>query len=382
MPATVIVMTKSQAGAGHRALRWIKYLLLIAGLACIGLWAGSITTLIAWQDWQNWVFDRKIAGQPESIGAYLRDKEAMLFRRPAPPLVVSSVTKSPSPVPKNVPKNTVAENTVLGRIVIPRLELRTIVREGDGQDTLQVAAGHIPGTAFPGQSGNVGVAGHRDTLFRGLRTIRQYDVIQFQTLNNRFYYQVESTQIVKPQDVSVLNPKQYAELTLVTCYPFDFLGSAPDRFIVTARQIPAPVDPEPEDDQPREDGQQAERAAPPSVAVTAPPEPAPALSRAHRDDTAWNRTDTGKEIFTVVKDHSRQLAPGISIGITDVNAPDRRVNGWMWLLADRRTIWLRDQAAGQPVVFYSAGDGRRHELRITKVTANSATGYYTLLPPE
>src|SRR5665213_380670 len=365
-----------------RALRWIKYFLLVAGLGCVGLWAGSIVTLLVWQDWENWVFDRQVAGQPESVSAYLRNKEALLFRRPAPPLVVSSVTKPTPPIPSKVPNKTVAENTVLGRIVIPRLDLRTIVREGDGQDTLQVAAGHIPGTAFPGQAGNVGVAGHRDTLFRGLRTIRQYDVIQFQTLDKRFYYQVESTQIVKPQDVSVLNPKQYAELTLVTCYPFDFLGSAPDRFIVTARQIPAPVDPEPEDDQPREDHQQPVHAAPPSIATSAPSEPAPAPSRANRGNPASTRTEPGTEIFTVEKDHSRQLAPGISISITDVNAPDRRVNGWMWLLADRRTIWLRDQAADQPVVFYSARDGRRHELRITKVTANSATGYYTLLPSE
>jgi sortase A len=362
-------MTKSRAGTSHKVLRWIQYSLLILGLTCVGAWVGSNVTLLVWQDWQNWVFDRQIAGQPHSVGGYLENKEASVLRRPSPPLVVSSVTKRPPPV---------ATNAVLGRIVIPRLELRTIVREGDGQDTLQVAAGHIPGTAFPGQAGNVGVAGHRDTLFRGLRTIRPYDVIQFQTLNNRFYYQVESTQVVKPQDVGVLKPKKYSELTLVTCYPFDFLGSAPDRFIVTARQIPAPADPatEQEDDPPP-----TEAAPAPASIASAPVASAAIASIAQRNGTD-DVPAPGKEIFTIEKDHSRQLAPGISIGITDTNAGDRRVNGWMWLLADRRTIWLRDQSTSDPVVFYSAGDGRRHELRITQVTPNSATGYYRVLPSE
>jgi sortase A len=83
----------------------------------------------------------------------------------------------------------------------------------------------------------VGIAGHRDTLFRGLRNIRKNDLVEVETLRGKYLYQVESTQIVKPTDVSVLQAANYPQLTLVTCYPFYFVGSAPDRFIVKARQV-------------------------------------------------------------------------------------------------------------------------------------------------
>jgi sortase A len=112
-----------------------------------------------------------------------------------------------------------------------------MVREGDDEGTLQLALGHIPSTALPGQPGNVGVAGHRDTLFLPLREIRKSDLIWFQTGTGRYAYQVESTRIVQPQNVSVLNAGRQPELTLVTCYPFNYVGNAPQRFIVRARQV-------------------------------------------------------------------------------------------------------------------------------------------------
>jgi sortase A len=115
--------------------------------------------------------------------------------------------------------------------------LGEIVREGDGERTLSLALGHIPGTALPGQGGNTGVAGHRDTLFRSLRSIGRNDRIQFQTLSGNYDYRVESIQVVRPSDVAVLSPGPYPELTLVTCYPFYYVGAAPERFVVKARQI-------------------------------------------------------------------------------------------------------------------------------------------------
>ncbi len=132
---------------------------------------------------------------------------------------------------------------MVGRLTIPRLNLTAMVREGDKETTLSLALGHIPGTALPGQNGNVGVAGHRDALFRGLRNVKKDDVIRFETVRGDYLYQVEETEIVKPEEVSVLKPGPHSELTLVTCYPFYFVGSAPDRFIVKARAItsaPAP----------------------------------------------------------------------------------------------------------------------------------------------
>jgi sortase A len=131
----------------------------------------------------------------------------------------------------------IRNGALIGRLEIPRLNMRAVVREGAGQDTLDVALGHIPGTALPGQPGNVGVAGHRDTLFRGLRKIEKNDVIEFQTPNGSYNYKVVSTEVVKPDNVAVLDAGRHPEMTLVTCYPFYYVGSAPDRFIVKARLV-------------------------------------------------------------------------------------------------------------------------------------------------
>jgi LPXTG-site transpeptidase (sortase) family protein len=125
---------------------------------------------------------------------------------------------------------------VLGLLKIPRLRLSVIILEGVDSDILRRGAGHISGTALPGTLGNVGIAGHRDTLFRPLRDIRANDVIVLETPKGSFRYRVERTEVVEPTDVQVLHHTDDAELTLVTCYPFYFLGPAPKRFIIHARQ--------------------------------------------------------------------------------------------------------------------------------------------------
>ena len=109
---------------------------------------------------------------------------------------------------------------LIGRIEIPRLLLSAVVVEGIGRTTLRRAVGHIPGTALPGQPGNVGLAGHRDTFFRPLKDLRIKDEIQFSTLSGDFKYEVESLRIVEPDNVGVLAPSGENVLTLVTCYPF------------------------------------------------------------------------------------------------------------------------------------------------------------------
>ena len=125
----------------------------------------------------------------------------------------------------------------MGRMEIPRIGLSVIVAEGTEEATLRRAAGHIKGTEFPGGPGNVGIAGHRDTLFRPLRNIRQDDVILLTTLQGRYSYRVVSARIVAPSDVAVLNSDGHEILTLVTCHPFYFVGPAPNRFIVRAERI-------------------------------------------------------------------------------------------------------------------------------------------------
>ena len=126
---------------------------------------------------------------------------------------------------------------LIGRISVARLGVSVIVMEGTTGPTLRRAAGHISGTALPGQQGNVGIAAHRDTFFRPLRDIRKDDLITITTSKREFRYRFVSTQIVDPDDVSVLNSDGSDVLTLVTCYPFNFVGAAPNRFIVRAEQI-------------------------------------------------------------------------------------------------------------------------------------------------
>ena len=126
---------------------------------------------------------------------------------------------------------------LVGRMEILRLGVSVAVAEGTGELTLRRAAGHIEGTALPGQLGNVGIAGHRDTFFRPLKNIQRDDVIILTTSRGQFRYRVVSTKVVSPSDVDVLNPDGNEMLTLVTCYPFYFIGSAPSRFIVRAARV-------------------------------------------------------------------------------------------------------------------------------------------------
>jgi sortase A len=131
-----------------------------------------------------------------------------------------------------------SEGALMGRVEIPRLNLSAIVKQGVEQSTLSHAVGHVPSTQGPGAVGNFAIAAHRDTLFRALKDIKQGDIVTFQSTSGTFDYEVISTKIVKPTDVSVLRPDGGQKLlTMITCYPFYYVGSAPKRFIVTARLV-------------------------------------------------------------------------------------------------------------------------------------------------
>jgi sortase A len=128
---------------------------------------------------------------------------------------------------------------VLGRLEIPRLGITAIVAAGVDTETLGRAVGHIPTTALPGEPGNCALAGHRDTFLRGLGDIRMSDVIRIVTRDHTYLYEVEWTEVVEPERVDVLEPTPQRSVTLVTCYPFHYIGKAPQRFIVRARQVDA-----------------------------------------------------------------------------------------------------------------------------------------------
>jgi len=131
----------------------------------------------------------------------------------------------------------IANGDLIGSLEISRLGLSAIVDEGTATATLRHAVGHIAGTALPGRSGNIGIAGHRDTYFRPLRNVQKDDIITLTTATGEYHYRVVFTKIVGPNDVAVLDPTGSEILTLVTCYPFYFVGPAPDRFIVRAERV-------------------------------------------------------------------------------------------------------------------------------------------------
>jgi sortase A len=139
--------------------------------------------------------------------------------------------------PSIAPRFEVNPGSPFGRLEIPRLQLSAMVVEGVGARDLHFGIGHIPGTALPGDSGNVGLAGHRDTFFRKLGQLQPQDAVTLTTLTGVFEYRVVSTSIVSPEAVEVLDPTPEPELTLLTCYPFYYVGNAPQRYIVRARRI-------------------------------------------------------------------------------------------------------------------------------------------------
>jgi len=349
-----------------RARRWIENILLLAGVAALGVWVWAIASKAVYQDWANWVFDQQTRGETATLREYLRGKLGLACAQKEqspslPPLV------SPAAPPVSPNANGKKKDLLLGRLSIPRLDLEAMVREGVDEKTLGLALGHIPGTALPGENGNVGVAGHRDTLFRGLRKIQRNDLIRFETSSGSHEYRVESTRIVTPKDVGVLASHQSPELTLVTCYPFYYVGSAPDRFIVTAREVTPPAS-------------ESSAVSPPTPTQTPAPTPEPAVAAVSLEKPpvapagilkAARRPSVRGVSLEITKDRSRQLAPGISMGVTGISSGRQRVDGWMWVMPDRHTIWLHARRTHDPVFFYRRSDGHMHELVITSIANNS-----------
>lgn len=149
---------------------------------------------------------------------------------------------APAPVPALAAAPAVVlEDGMLGRLEIPRLGMKIIVDEGVSTRVLRRAVGHVPQTALPGEWGNIVLAGHRDTFFRPLRNIQAGDAIALETPAGNFEYRVESIVVTSPTDVALLKPTEDRMLTLVTCYPFYYVGPAPRRFIVRARLMANPL---------------------------------------------------------------------------------------------------------------------------------------------
>jgi sortase A len=126
---------------------------------------------------------------------------------------------------------------VIGKLEIPRLKIASVVMSGEGDDVLDVAVGHLQDTPAPWEPGNSVFAAHRDGLFRPLENIRPGDEVLVRSPKGDLFYRVKGTRIVRPTDLSVLAATPVDSLTLVTCYPFNYVGSAPKRFIVRAERV-------------------------------------------------------------------------------------------------------------------------------------------------
>lgn len=212
----MIVRVQCNRRAPGRFRRWAPAVLMAGG--------AGLLAYCGWFYLQTALFQAREEERFDDLRGYALPK-------PAPP------AGSAQPIPRAAPE----EGAVIGRMEIPRIGISVMVVEGVTQRSLKLAAGHVPGTALPDASGNVGIAAHRDTFFRKLRKIRKDDAIWFTTLDGVFKYSVESTRVVRPQDISVLRSSTDPVLTLVTCYPFYYVGPAPQRFIVRAQQIARPA---------------------------------------------------------------------------------------------------------------------------------------------
>jgi len=239
-------------------MKKLEQIFLLVGILALGTFAGIKLYSSGYQAYAKYVFEEMLHGRGPSFRGFLVYLARKPFgHNPAPP--ASPVNNSDvlnqliygSGAPPNVKEwsrgrlkayqDTVppAAGSVLGRLEIPSIDLSVMVLQGTDDWTLDRAVGHIEGTALPGQTGNIGIAGHRDGFFRGLRKLANSDTIILTTLQGRFQYRIKTIKIVKPSETKVLAPTGKPTLTLVTCYPFYYVGDAPKRFIVTAEIVKA-----------------------------------------------------------------------------------------------------------------------------------------------
>ena len=208
------------------ALGWIERGFYTAAILMLGGWAAVTVEARLYGYFQ----ERRLAGLIEARPA-----------EPAPPPTTTPHQRRFVPAepaaPAATPLPALPPDDLVGRIEVPRLNLRAIIAEGTDARTLRRAVGHLAGTPLPGEAGNVVLAGHRDTFFRALKDIRADDVVRITTPRGRFEYVVEATAVVEPTRTDVLDATARPSVTLVTCYPFFLMGDAPDRFVVRARLI-------------------------------------------------------------------------------------------------------------------------------------------------
>jgi sortase A len=218
-------MSRSVTSTHRSRLRWLERLLLLVAFVCLGTWAWVWLDASYVQYRETQALDEALSTQGSaprpSTAAETAALESFRGREPASRQEQQGLEPRP-------------EGSLVGRIEIPRIGVSAIVLEGVSNRTLRRGVGHIAATSLPAAGGNVGLAGHRDSFFRGLKDVRKNDTITLKTLDGTFEYRVAWTQVVDPGETQVLADAGGPALTLVTCYPFYYVGAAPLRFIVRA----------------------------------------------------------------------------------------------------------------------------------------------------
>ena len=262
---------RRRPSAGKIIFRWAEYSLFLLATVVLGyvVWVQAET--FAFQAYQSWRLDQMQHGKPASVSLFVKQWIPSPWKHDAPevgqttpmtPMRPTEISASPvsdapasdasdgltpaqrtqgatpprtgksilSPPPA---RPSVNDGTLIGRLQIPRIGLSAIVMEGFSARTLRLAVGHMPGTALPGQPGNVSLSAHRDTFFRGLRNIQRGDIITLSTVNGDVHhYHVTAVTLVSPNNTKVLDAYSGPGINLITCYPFYYIGPAPKRFIV------------------------------------------------------------------------------------------------------------------------------------------------------
>jgi len=196
----------------QQRLVWCQYIFLALGLLALGFCAKSLTQAWRYQRWARQQMENQMSHRATTLGSAAEQE-------------------------KKTSSGGLHQMSPIGRLEIPRVHISAMVAEGTSPRVLSRAVGHAVGTALPGQKGNVTLAAHRDTFFRHLGDVRSGDIIELEEPGHEYRYQVRFTAVVGPQDTWVLEPTGKETLTLLTCYPFHFVGPAPDRFVIRARRV-------------------------------------------------------------------------------------------------------------------------------------------------
>lgn len=250
---------KRRPSAARTILHGFQIAFLVIGILAVGYYGYVQLQARAFQAYQSWRLDQLQQGKPASVSLFMKQwiplpsaeepTQPTQKNQPEPQSgspegptgnAESSITPAAEKTQREqpAPQPAVSEGSLIGRIKVPRINLSAVVLEGIGTQTLRLAVGHLPGTPLPGGKGTTDLAAHRDTFFRGLRKIQKGDMVTLSTVSGAQYqYRVGSITVVSPNNTEILNASTGPGLNLITCYPFNYIGPAPKRFVVHADEI-------------------------------------------------------------------------------------------------------------------------------------------------